>query len=226
MRSCVSHIVVEDSKYLKLLMWVVFTSSIRHRNLYKVTLWEMILKSPEPLNKIHRYPGGVAWRPDNRSSLLEIMMTDRNIKFCLKERTKHKFRQILKFFIMDKVQTILSDTTVWTNITVIHCKNLKICLIVIFQNGIEMVSRLLSSSSRKILLQFEVPCKNRKQCCLFSYSIVFWYIWDSREHKRKRETAHNSGHYHAYAAKHLSGLFFISLFPGQNADHAAFQIQQ
>lgn len=60
MRSCVSHIVVEDSKYLKLLMWVVFTSSIRHRNLYKVTLWEMILKSPEPLNKIHRYPGGVA----------------------------------------------------------------------------------------------------------------------------------------------------------------------
>ena len=161
MRSYVSHIVIEDSKYLKLLMWVVFTSSIRHRNLYKVTLWEMILKSPEPLNKIHRYAGGVAWRPDNRSSLLEIMTTDRNIKFPRENKT-----QIQMFLIMGKVQTILSDTSVWMKMVVNHCKNLKISLVVIFQNATEMVSRLLNSRSRKILLQFEGSMPQQKTMLL------------------------------------------------------------
>lgn len=52
---------------------------------------------------------------------------------------------------------------------------------------------------------------------------IFSHIWDRRAQKRKRETASNSPHYHAHAANQLFGLFFISLFPGQNA---AFQTQQ
>lgn len=59
MRSGVPHIVTEDSKYPKQHMWLIFTSTIRHRDLYKATLWEMALKSPESLNKIRRYTDGV-----------------------------------------------------------------------------------------------------------------------------------------------------------------------
>lgn len=47
-----------------------------------------------------------------------------------------------------------------------HCKNLKICLIVIFQNAIEKVSRLLNSRSREILSQFEGSVQQEKTMLL------------------------------------------------------------
>jgi len=130
------------------------------------------------------------------------------------------------FLIMGKVQTILSVTPLWLKMIVNRCENLQISLTVVFQNAAEMVLRLLNPRPTKYYHSLKVPCNNRKQCCLFHYNTVFWYIWDHREHKRKTETARNPWHYHAYAANQLSGLFFISLFPGQNGDHVAFQTQQ
>lgn len=105
-----------------------------------------------------------------------------------------------------------------------HCKNLKIYLTVTFQNATEMVSRLLNSRSRKILLQFAGSMQQEKTMLLILLQHIFWYIWDRRAHKRKTETAHDSPHCHAYAAK-LFGLFFLSLFPGQNADHSSIAWQ-
>lgn len=73
-----------------------------------------MLKILEPLNEIHRYTGVVSWRTDNRSSFLEITVTERNIKFSWKNKTRiqSEFEVLNQLYIV-KVQIILTDIPVW-----------------------------------------------------------------------------------------------------------------
>lgn len=73
-----------------------------------------MLKILEPLNEIHRYTGVVSWRTDNRSSFLEITVTERNIKFSWENKThiQSEFEVLNQLYIV-KVQIILTDIPVW-----------------------------------------------------------------------------------------------------------------
>lgn len=125
------------------------------------------------------------------------------------------FQHILKFLIRTlesgKGRRVLGDTAVWMTMTVNPWKYIKICLIVLFQNATEKGTRLLNSRSRKISLVWRFyAIKENNGACLVT----------------AKSNAHNYWGYCAYAANQLPDLFFISLLPGQNADHAAFQTQQ
>lgn len=187
-----------------------------------------MLKILEPLNEIHRYAGVVSWRTDNRSSFSEITVTGRNIKFIGENKTHIQSDfEVLNQLYIGKVQIILTEAPVRMKMISNHWKKSKVKVRFGFiSKYYRNVTRSSKPKIKKNIMCWRLHALT-KQCYSFSYCIVFWYIWDSKEHKGKwklliiLDTV-----MHMQQNSCISSLFFMLLYTGQNADHAAFYAEQ